>query len=478
MSDLYRSAMSARLAKLPPDLPPAMDVEEGGDPLGLGGDFVTRAPGYEEEDDDEESETDGLGDLPRSGLGPPAVPPNPHLQRLNARLNPHNPRTRNTKDHKPNPAHAPLSAAPYFAESAQIPLPDRGLDVRVYYTAPGGASYTAPGVGTSSDPGAHQSPDPTTQSPTHHQDPASLLATPSDPGALLVAHHGAGYSGLSFACLAGEITSTTRGALGVLAMDARRHGKTVSLVQPEPEDLSITTLVADLVALLTTMFPDPARAPGFLLTGHSMGGSVVARACPVLVARKYRLIGVSVLDAVEGHALPALPAMHGLLAGRPEGFQSLEDAVGWHTLPTYRISALPTYWITTLPTYWISTLLTYWISTLLTYWITPDGTPPPYKYVWRTPLRTTAAYWRGWFEGLSQAFLDAKTARLLVLAGTDRLDKPLMIGQMQGRFQLEVVPDVGHLLHEDNPTKLAEIHVNFWRRNERVIVGVKKVGEE
>ena len=23
-----------------------------------------------------------------------------------------------------------------------------------------------------------------------------------------------------------------------------------------------------------------------------------------------------------------------------------------------------------------------------------------------------------------------------------------MIGQMQGRFQLEVVPDVGHLLHE------------------------------
>ena len=52
MSDLYRTAMSARLAKLPPDLPPAMDGEHvfgGGDPLGLGGDFVTRAPGYEEE---------------------------------------------------------------------------------------------------------------------------------------------------------------------------------------------------------------------------------------------------------------------------------------------------------------------------------------------------------------------------------------------------------------------------------------------
>ncbi|KAL1664352.1 Alpha/beta hydrolase family-domain-containing protein [Schizophyllum commune] len=471
MSDLYRSAMSARLAKLPPDLPPALEGEEEGehmfggggshalggtgspsfaankgDPLALGGDFVTRAPGYDEEDDDEDSETDGLGDLPRSGLGPPAVPPNPHLHRLNQRT------SRAQRQRTPNPAFAPLSAAPYFAESAQIPLPERGLDMRVYYTAPGGSTHPA----------------------------------------LLVAHHGAGYSGLSFACLAGEITSTTRGALGVLAMDARRHGKTVSLApssssghlspssghlsleeepqpQPlspndEPQDLSITTLVDDLVALLTTMFPDPARAPGFLLTGHSMGGSVVARACPVLVARKYRLIGVSVLDAVEGHALPALPAMHGLLAGRPEGFQSLEDAVGWH-IQTKTIRNLHSARIS-IPPIFVEAKAA------------PDGTPPPYKYVWRTPLRTTAAYWRGWFEGLSQAFLDAKTARLLVLAGTDRLDRPLMIGQMQGRFQLEVVPDVGHLLHEDNPTKLAEIHVNFWRRNERVIVGVKKVGEE
>lgn len=35
-----------------------------------------------------------------------------------------------------------------------------------------------------------------------------------------------------------------------------------------------------------------------------------------------------------------------------------------------------------------------------------------------------------------------------MLAGTDRLDKELMIGQMQGKFQMEVVPDVGHMLHE------------------------------
>ena len=41
-----------------------------------------------------------------------------------------------------------------------------------------------------------------------------------------------------------------------------------------------------------------------------------------------------------------------------------------------------------------------------------------------------------------------RTARLLVLAGTDRLDKELMIGQMQGKFQMEVVPGVGHMIQE------------------------------
>ena len=59
-------------------------------------------------------------------------------------------------------------------------------------------------------------------------------------------------------------------------------------------------------------------------------------------------------------------------------------------------------------------------------------------------------YWCciGWFTGLSKSFLAARTARLLILAGTDRLDRELMIGQMQGKFQMEVVPDVGHMLHE------------------------------
>ena len=32
-------------------------------------------------------------------------------------------------------------------------------------------------------------------------------------------------------------------------------------------------------------------------------------------------------------------------------------------------------------------------------------------------------------------------------------------------------------LVQDDPGRLAEVLVAFWRRNERVVVGVKKVGE-
>lgn len=52
---------------------------------------------------------------------------------------------------------------------------------------------------------------------------------------------------------------------------------------------------------------------------------------------------------------------------------------------------------------------------------------------WRTDLIKTQPFWTEWFQGLSEKFLNSGTAKLLILAGTDRLDKPLMIGQMQGK---------------------------------------------
>lgn len=42
-----------------------------------------------------------------------------------------------------------------------------------------------------------------------------------------------------------------------------------------------------------------------------------------------------------------------------------------------------------------------------------------------------------------------------------------MIGQMQGKFQLVVIPEAGHFVHEDVPAKTADVLVEFWKRNDR-----------
>ncbi|THU97124.1 protein phosphatase methylesterase [Dendrothele bispora CBS 962.96] len=379
MSNLYRSALSARIAKLPLDLPQA------------------------DEGNEEDEEADSLGSLPGSGMGPPAMPATTR---------------RPTKPRRaPNLDFSPISASSFFVEAVQVAVSSRKLDCRVYYTPPKFAD-----------------------------------------GTVMICQHGAGYSGLSFACMAKEIADLSKGECGVMALDARRHGKTTS---SEPDDdLSIDVLVQDFVEAVSAVFTDVATAPTLLLVGHSMGGSIITRACPLLMEKKYKITGVAVLDVVEGSALDALPHMHSLLNARPDGFDSVEEAVEWHV--TTKAIRNPNSARVSIP------------AIVQPSQSTSPSVPP---IVWRTPLRSTAPYWRSWFEGLSKMFLSARAARLLVLAGTDRLDNDLMINQMQGKFQMTVVPGTGHMLHEDDPTHLAGILVEFWRRNEKLSVGIKKVGD-
>ncbi|KAI0305478.1 protein phosphatase methylesterase [Multifurca ochricompacta] len=381
MSDLYRSAMYARISKLP-QLPP--------DP-----------PGHEDEE-----AADSIGALPSLSLSPP-------INRL--------PRT-------PNPEYAPVSGASYFSQAVQVDVPASKLDVRVYYTPP--------------------------------------QTTDGSAGSVIVCHHGAGFAGLSFALFAKEVTKLAKGELGILSIDARRHGAhshiaTLPIERSFDEDLSLDILVQDLHNLLRVVFPVPSVAPSLLLVGHSMGGAVIVRVVPLLIEAKYRVSGVAVLDVVEGTALDALPHMPAILNSRPEGFDSVSDAIEWH-ITAHQIRNITSARVS-VPSLVIPT---------------PEPRARGVRaFTWRTPLRTTAPYWEGWFKGLSAAFLAARTARLLVLAGTERLDRELMIGQMQGKFQLVVVPNTGHMLHEDDPLTLAQTLVEFWRRNERVVVGIKKVGD-
>ncbi|KAF9483250.1 protein phosphatase methylesterase [Pholiota conissans] len=387
MSNLYRSAISARAAKLPVVLPtpsPSMDTA-----------------GVNEEDEDAEGE-DSVGSLPGPGLGPPALPAS------RSSLLKRTPKV-------PNPKYAPISASGFFTEALQVAISSRDLDCRVYYTPP------------------------------KFKD-----------GTVMVCHHGAGYSGVSFACFAKEVTELSKGECGIISIDARRHGRTTS-TDGNDGDLSVDVLVEDFCAIISSIYSDPASAPSLILVGHSMGGSVVTRSCPILQKSSYKIGGVAVLDVVEGSAVDALPHMNNLLNARPDGFDSMEEAIEWHV-----------------NTNTIQNPLSARVS-IPSSIKHVEGALPPYQ--WRTPLRSTAPYWLSWFQGLSSSFLATRTARLLVLAGTDRLDKELMIGQMQGKFQMVVVPGVGHMLHEDDPTRLAEILVEFWKRNERVMVGIKKVGD-
>ncbi|MBA0595929.1 hypothetical protein Gorai_012778, partial [Gossypium raimondii] len=86
-------------------------------------------------------------------------------------------------------------------------------------------------------------------------------------------------------------------------------------------------------------------------------------------------------------------------------------------------------------------------------------------YVYRARLEETEQYWRGWYEGLSEKFLSSPVPKLLLLAGTDRLDRALTIGQMQGKFQMVVVRHTGHAIQEDVPDEFATLIINFISRN-------------
>lgn len=204
---------------------------------------------------------------------------------------------------------------------------------------------------------------------------------------------------------------------GILAVEAREHGSTVWTKEDRSvdSDLSIDNLKDDLLAMITLTKEKLAWPvlPRILLIGHSLGGAVVTHLAKSF-ALGTKLIGFGVIDVVEGSAMEALKSMQSYLATRPGEFKTLESAIEWHVRSrTLRnISSARA----SVPALFVEG---------------DDGV-----YRWRTDLSRTEAYWENWFTGMSGLFLGSMGAKLLILAGTDRLDKELMIGQMQGEYYL------------------------------------------
>ncbi|XP_071126223.1 protein phosphatase methylesterase 1-like [Mytilus edulis] len=328
-------------------------------------------------------------------------------------------------------------------------------------------------------------------------------------GPVLLFLHGGGFSALSWALVSSNISHlvTCRCA----AVDLRGHGDSVTT---DDGDLSSETMSSDVGNIVKALYgEDP---PPIILVGHSMGGSIaVNTAFRHLIPS---LIGLIVIDVVEGTALEALTSMQSFLRGRPAVFKSLEHAIEWsvragqiRNVESAKVSMVGQ--LKRLDTAETATsqldhehemeVVTSTSGTIaeedeeedngesetsknstdrlqstdkLTS-DTPESSTKPQqhteslkkpesstKYTWRIDLGKTEPFWKGWFQGLSEKFLSCDCPKMLLLAGVDRLDKELTIGQMQGKFQMQVLPQCGHAVHEDSPDKVADVLATFMVR--------------
>uniref|UniRef100_A0A8C9WNA9 Protein phosphatase methylesterase 1 n=1 Tax=Scleropages formosus TaxID=113540 RepID=A0A8C9WNA9_SCLFO len=296
-------------------------------------------------------------------------------------------------------------------------------------------------------------------------------------GPVLLLLHGGGHSALSWAVFTSAICS--RVTCRVVALDLRGHGDTKV---KNSEDLSAETMAKDVGRVVEALYGE--NPPPILIIGHSMGGAIAVHTSAA--NHLPSLLGLCVIDVVEGTAMDALNSMQNFLRSRPRTFKSLENAIEWsvksgqiRNVESARVSMVGQVKRCEEP------LSSPGISKGISEGIIEeeeedeDGGESNYKlkkegdqeiknvslFTWRIELAKTERYWDGWFRGLSSLFLSCPVPKLLLLAGVDRLDKDLTIGQMQGKFQMQVLPQCGHAVHEDAPDKVAEALAVFMVRH-------------
>ncbi|KAJ8256487.1 hypothetical protein COCON_G00186390 [Conger conger] len=297
-------------------------------------------------------------------------------------------------------------------------------------------------------------------------------------GPVLLLLHGGGHSALSWAVFTAVICN--RIDCRVVALDLRGHGDTKV---KSCEDLSAETMAKDVGKVVEALYGE--NAPPIVMIGHSMGGAIAVHTAAANLVPS--LLGLGVIDVVEGTAMDALNSMQNFLRSRPKTFKSVENAIEWsvksgqiRNIESARVSMVGQVKKCEEP------LSSPGISKCIGEGIIEEEEEDEDEegesnhkrkkeddvevkkeslFTWRIELAKTEKYWDGWFRGLSALFLSCSIPKLLLLAGVDRLDKELTIGQMQGKFQMQVLPQCGHAVHEDAPEKVAEAIATFMVRH-------------
>lgn len=83
---------------------------------------------------------------------------------------------------------------------------------------------------------------------------------------------------------------------------------------------------SDVISLLRKSYPD--KMPSMVLMGHSLGGAIAVNIASTAES-DLPIIGLVVIDVVEGSAMESLTSMQSFLRSRPKSFKSLTDAISW-----------------------------------------------------------------------------------------------------------------------------------------------------
>lgn len=265
------------------------------------------------------------------------------------------------------------------------------------------------------------------------------------PAPIVFLLHGAAMSRASWAlCAKAVLAAQHKEGVTLCAPDMRGHGETEAA---QSVGMSREQLAEDAVQCILWALEHVYKVPvahGIYIFGHSLGGAIAAAAGndPRL---KDHVQGMCLVDIVEETALLNLKYMKPFLERRPDGFDSLDAAADWMCAEgglKNRASAAVS--------------------------VPPLLKPRGDVFVWVTDLGATEPFWEGWFTGMNALFLAMPCPKMLLIAGTERLDRGLTVAQMQGKFQLEVARDCGHHVQEDLPALVAEKLLRFVGRIDKL----------